>query len=117
MCSVSLCTGVSTLPLFARSPERDGGQMVDFSDFVAVPPLPRRGLKPPWVVTARHLIHAVSRCPDPLSLLPPPVATPAMFIPNPSLRYVSVAVDWSLDVTPFLQALIRSLHVAPRGLT
>jgi hypothetical protein len=39
-----------------------------------------------------------------------------MFIPNPSPRYVSVAVDWSLDVTSLLQALIRSLHVAPWGL-
>jgi hypothetical protein len=40
-----------------------------------------------------------------------------MFIPNSSLKYVSVAVDWSLDFTPLLQAMIRLLHVIPRGPT
>jgi hypothetical protein len=39
-----------------------------------------------------------------------------MFIPNPCLRYVSVVVDWSRDVTHLLQALIRLLRVAPRRL-
>jgi hypothetical protein len=44
--SVSLCSGVSTQPSLAPSPERGGGQMVVSGDFVTVPPLA-------WVTTSQ----------------------------------------------------------------
>jgi hypothetical protein len=84
--------------------------MVEFGGSVAMPLFPRHGLKPHWVAT----VQISSRRPGPLSLLLlPPVAAPVMFIPNPSLRYVLVAVDWLLDVTLLLQVMFRSLHVVP----
>jgi hypothetical protein len=48
-------------------------------------------------------VRSLATChPGLLSLLLRPIAAPALFIPNPSMRYVSVAVDWLLDVTPLL---------------
>jgi hypothetical protein len=63
---------------------------------------------------ARFLVPAVTYRPCALcSVLLPPIVAPMVYTPNPSLRYILVSVDWSLDVTPLLQVMLKSLHVAP----
>jgi hypothetical protein len=90
---VGLCSGVNAQPLLA-------------------PPLSGTVGRWSFVVMLLPCLHFLGMALGMFQL----VVMLSRFIPNPRVRFVSVAVDWSQDVTPLLQALIMSLRVAPLGL-
>jgi hypothetical protein len=76
--------------------------------------------QPPCSSVLLRSAFALASTPSPC--LPPPLSGTTgrwsfVVMLLPCLHFLGVAlVDWSRDVTPLLQALIRSLHVAPLGL-
>jgi hypothetical protein len=111
--SVSHCSGLRIQPSCTLPPERDDRMVVICGGSSGVPLLPQHDLKPPWIATDQ--ISCSCNALPPLPVVIPCGHCLAMFISNPSLRYVSLTVDWSLDVTPLLQVMLGSLRGVPQG--